>query len=629
MPSRLSATIKSALLCAAATALLAAQDPLPNRPRTPDGQGEPGRIGQGPGGPNMPGMGPDRALVKEFDANRDGRLNRAERDAARASLARGGGGSGGFRGPRPPGMGEAAGPPNEPGIKLSPDVVKNVDPNASFYDEKVLRTIFLTFEASDWEDELAAFSHTDVDVPAKLVVDGKSYEEVGVAFRGMSSLMGVGKGAKRSLNLSIDHTNKKQRLLGYKNVNLLNAHEDPTLMRAVLYSHIARQYIPAPKCNFVRVVINGENWGIYTNAQQFDQTFIDENLRGEDGARWKVPGSPQADGGLKDLGEDTAAYKQRFEIKSGGDKDWKALANLCKVLNSTPVDKLEAALAPILDIDNVLRFLAIDVALVNGDGYWTRSSDYSIFCNKAGKFRVFPHDMNETFSFQGGMMGRGGGGPGGGRGDLGGPGGFGGPGGPGGGGGEPGGRRGFGPPGGNGGPDSPVDNGPEPRGRDGGGPPRGSGAPETPGGDGGEAGIPQGQALGARQAPAGIRVDPLVGLNNPRTPLRSKLLAVPALRERYLGYVRDIAERALDWQTLGPVVAGYRNLIDNEVKIDTRRLSGYEIFQRTTAEVPSDAVKQGKRNDVSLRSFANQRRAFLLGIDAVKNAALPAPTQGK
>lgn len=124
-------------------------------------------------------------------------------------------------------------------------------------------------------------------------------------------------------------------------------------------------------------------------------------------------------------------------------------------------------------------------------------------------------------------------------------------------------------------------------------------------------------------------MDPLVGLNNPRTPLRSKLLAVPALRERYLGYVRDIAERALDWKNLGPVVAGYRTLIDNDVKIDTRRLSGYEIFQRTTAEAPSDAVKQGKRNDVSLRSFAQQRRDYLLSLDAVKNAVLPKPASSK
>jgi hypothetical protein len=44
----------------------------------------------------------------------------------------------------------------------------------------------------------------------------------------------------------------------------------------------------------------------------------------------------------------------------------------------------------------------------------------------------------------------------------------------------------------------------------------------------------------------GVELDPLVGADDTSRPLRSKLLAVPALRARYLKYVRDIAERWLD-----------------------------------------------------------------------------------
>ena len=50
---------------------------------------------------------------------------------------------------------------------------------------------------------------------------------------------------------------------------------------------------------------------------------------------------------------------------------------LCRTLDKTPPDQLESALKPILDIDGALWFLALDNALVNGDGYWTRASDYS------------------------------------------------------------------------------------------------------------------------------------------------------------------------------------------------------------------------------------------------------------
>ena len=40
----------------------------------------------------------------------------------------------------------------------------------------------------------------------------------------------------------------------------------------------ARAYLPAPKANFARVVINGESWGIYVSAQQFDRFFLEGNF---------------------------------------------------------------------------------------------------------------------------------------------------------------------------------------------------------------------------------------------------------------------------------------------------------------------------------------------------------------
>ena len=160
------------------------------------------------------------------------------------------------------------------------------------YDPTVLRTLFLEFDDKDWEAELADFHHTDVEVPATLIVDGKKYPNVGVHFRGMSSFMMVREGHKRSLNVSLDFVDPKQRLYGYKTLNLLNSHEDPSFLHTVLYLQIARNYIPAPKANFVKVVINGESWGLYVNAQQFDKVFLAESYPSSKGTRWKVKGSP-------------------------------------------------------------------------------------------------------------------------------------------------------------------------------------------------------------------------------------------------------------------------------------------------------------------------------------------------
>src|SRR5262245_66609419 len=76
-----------------------------------------------------------------------------------------------------------------------------------------------------------------------------------------------------------------------------------------------------------------------------------------------------------------------------------------RVLNQTPPEKLEAALSPRLDIDGALKFLAVETALVNSDGYWARASDYSIYQDEKGKFHVVPHDQNEGLAEEGGGRG--------------------------------------------------------------------------------------------------------------------------------------------------------------------------------------------------------------------------------
>jgi spore coat protein CotH len=373
--------------------------------------------------------------------------------------------------------------------------VKAVPASTSLYDPGALRTIFLTFENEGWEQELAAFRYTDVDVPAVATVDGQTYPEVGVHFRGASSYMMIPEGNKRSLKLSFDLVHNGQNVGGYRTLNLLNVNSDPTFVRGMLYSQIARDFIAAPQINYVRVVINGENWGVYQNAQQFNRDFLNDFFPSTSGARWKVPGSPGGRGGLEYLGDDVAAYKRIYEIKTrDDDARWAELIELTRVLNQTPPEQLEAALAPILDIDGALKFLALDVALVNSDGYWTRASDYNIYQDGDGRFHIIPHDINEALS-------------------------------------------------------------------------------------------------------GNAQLDPLVGLQDATKPLRSRLLAVPALRERYIGYVREIAESWLDWNRVGPRVEQYQALIEEDVMRDTRKLYASEAF----------------RSDVAnLRGFVEARRKYLL-----------------
>jgi spore coat protein CotH len=557
--------------------------------------------------------GPERKIVKQFDKDNNGWLNAEERVPARVEAKKGGGGRGPGGGFGPPGGGFGGGPggpggggpgggdrggrggpgggfgppgrenvPTSPGPTIKKEEVTPV--SGDLYDPAIVRTIFLDFENKDWEQEIADFHGTDVDVPATMTVDGKEYKNVGLHFRGMSSYGGVPAGSKRSFNVSVDMADSKQRLQGYKTLNLLNSHEDPTFMHTVLYFDAARKYLAAPKANWVRVVVNGESWGLYVNAQQFNKEFVEENFNEGKGARWKVSGSPGGGGGLEYLGDKIEGYKQRYEIKSKDNDDaWRSMIQFCKILNETKPEDIPKAIEPMLDVDNALWFLALDCALINSDGYWVRASDYSIYLDEKGKFHFMPHDANETFQAPMGpgmIIGGGRGRPGGGgRGGAGGPGG------------------GPGAPGGAGGP--------------------GAGGAGGPGGSGGPGGMAGGR---------GVELDPLTGLQDSSKPLRSKLLAVPKYRERYLQMVKTIANEQLDWAKLGPKVEQYAKLIKPYVEADTRKLSSNESFAQT---VLGESAPEG-RGRMSIQQFAQQRQKYLLGygeISKLKDEEI-APAKG-
>ena len=520
------ATTLSLLLTSAA--LLAQEGPPPFGPPG-GGPGGPGGFGGRPGGPGGPGGQQEQKLVKKFDKDGDQRLNAAERAEARDYVSkqetnrprRGPGGPGG-----PGGGQDGQSGPVKAGPKMTPADVP-VHQGAGLYEPTVLRTLFLTFENEDWEKELNAFYNTDVEVPAKLLVDGQTYPDVGVHFRGASSFFTVSEGRKRSLNLSLDYVHDAQRLGGYRTLNLLNSHTDPTFLRSALYLHIANQYLPAPRANFARVVINGESWGVFVNAQQFNSDFTQERFGSSKGARWKVPGRPQGGGGLVYRGDDPASYKGVYDLRTKEDPEaWKALIQLCKVISDTPPAEMRKALEPLLDIEGALRFLALENALINNDGYWIRASDFNLYREPNGKFHLVPHDANETMR-----------------------------------------------------------------------------TPEGPGWRGGV---------------VGVELDPFFAAQDSGKPLLSKLLAVPEFRTRYLTIIRDIAENWLDWSKIEPLAKKYQAMIANDVKSDTHRLYSVQAFEDGVVKDVEEQGFRGPRQSISLKSFVEKRRAYLLAYPAIK-----------
>ena len=473
-------------------------------------------------------------VTAQFDTNGDGWLDATERQAARDAL-RMGASYRRWRGDMGP---DAVSVPAGP--RIAPSEVRSYG-NEPLFSLTALRTVFIDFAEPDWEQELADFYRTDVDVAAQVSVDGRRYHNVGVHFRGNTSYQMVAAGHKRSLDLSFDMAERGQTLLGYHKLELLNAAADPTFLRTALYMHIMRAYVPAPQVNYMRVVINGENWGIYVNEEHLSPELTRDAVGTRDSMRWKIPGSPRSRGGLEYLGEDPGIYRRVYEIKSKDrPESWAALIRLCKLLNTTPAERLPAALAPLLDIDGTLRFLAVEKALMNNDGYWTRASDYSLYTDASGRFHLAPHDANETLR--------------------------------------------------------PLESAW-----------RWGGSAESMAGS--------------------TELDPLEGVLDPGKPLLYRMLAVPEWRERYLAYVRDVADRWLDWEKLGPLARRYQAVIAADIPRDTRKLFSTESFALavTHDDVVHDIGGPIAAPDLSLMHFAQLRREYLMRRIAAPAAITATP----
>ncbi|MDE2714680.1 MAG: CotH kinase family protein [Verrucomicrobiota bacterium] len=410
----------------------------PNERGRPDGPPDVSGRTAGPprdrGGRARGGRGGSRRgqrieVIPKFDKDNDGVLDKAERSAAIKYVeeqrnSEGGDDRGqrggrpprpdGDRAGRPPARGDRAARPDpragsgrpapEPrdfskAERLEPGNDK--DPGTKLYDEGTLRTLFINFKDNEWKEEMEVFYRTDVAVPADLVVNGKLYKDVGLKYRGNSSFRSVSPDLKRSMNLYIDHKHSDQKLLGYKTLNLLNANSDPTFMREVIYSHVARNYIPAFKGNFIKVVINGESWGLYSHIQQYNKDFLEDNFGTRDGVRWKIGAGGGGSGNLRYPGEkkeDYTGFQQRTE---GKEEAWKELQQFTKLLDESPIEELADKLNGRFNIDSAMWSLALE-CVFQDEGYFTRGSDYNLYLDPDGRFHLLQHDGNEVMNIPGG-----------------------------------------------------------------------------------------------------------------------------------------------------------------------------------------------------------------------------------
>jgi hypothetical protein len=293
------------------------------------------------------------------------------------------------------------------------------------FDPTIVRDYYLNFHDADWEQRLGQVGETSF-VYADLVVDGATYADVGLRMKGNSSSRGPGR--KKPLNLTLDAKVPGQDLMGYDTLNLNSGFADPTLVREVLTAQMLRPFLPMPKTAFVRVHINGAYFGVYDLVQQIEGTFLDEWFDGGDTILFKgdppdgggmgpaptprvsnpvQPGQPGRGGrpDLRWLGEDIAAYKRVYELKTEvvGDAGYEKLRELLRVLDA-PVaqggvadDAFPEAIRQVLDVDGALWYIAAQNLYTNYDSYYAGHNFFLVHTEHDVRFHILSWDINESF----------------------------------------------------------------------------------------------------------------------------------------------------------------------------------------------------------------------------------------
>jgi hypothetical protein len=284
------------------------------------------------------------------------------------------------------------------------------------YNETALEEIRIYFSQPNYWNLLTQNYNSKTDIIAKFRYKNTDYDSVGVRFKGQTSYF-LNNTQKKSFNISMDYVRDKQKLEGYKTLNLNNSWQDPAFMREVLYYRLIRKHSPAAKANFVRLYINDQDWGIYQNVQQLNKDFLEEWYESNDGVNFRadIPdggstgpgGSPGmwGDGtaALNFLGTDTAQYQKYYTLKSSDQPDpWHRLIRACAALNQTPVANMENVAPLYFDVDKILWHLACEIAFSDDDSYvYKGKMDYYAYQDaETERFATYDYDANSVMKSQ-------------------------------------------------------------------------------------------------------------------------------------------------------------------------------------------------------------------------------------
>lgn len=270
----------------------------------------------------------------------------------------------------------------------------------------------IIMDEDQWDDMLKNAMSEEYYV-CDVVINGTRINNVAIRPKGNTSLSAIAMDPdtdRYSLKLEFDHFVKGQTCFGLDKLILNNNYADATNMKeAVIYDMYQFIGADASLYNTAKISVNGEYWGVYLALEAVESSFMLRNFGTQDGELYKpdtmeMGGDSGSKGGgfsmngssganLNYTDDDLDSYQTIWdsEITGTSKNDHRRVVTALK--NISEGNDLETY----LDVDNVLKYMAVHTFAVNMDSLsGSMSHNYYLYEYK-GQLNIFPWDYNLSF----------------------------------------------------------------------------------------------------------------------------------------------------------------------------------------------------------------------------------------
>ena len=221
---------------------------------------------------------------------------------------------------------------------------------------------------------------------ATVTIDGQTRVNAAIRKKGFLGSLDT---AKPALKIDLDEYQDNAPIHGVKKLTLNNAKQDPSLVRQCLgYQLFAKAGLPAPRCNFANVTVNGKNLGVYVNVEEIRKPMLARHFASNKGNLYE--------GTVSDFHSALVATFEKQTNKETNDR-----GDLQQVIDALAVSDadLPAALGALVDMERFRSFWALEGLLGHWDGYSSNRNNFYLYRDPASeRFHFIPWGVDGVLS---------------------------------------------------------------------------------------------------------------------------------------------------------------------------------------------------------------------------------------